>query len=884
MIAPSVSPPRTMPSLSLVGMSLGNGRYAVLAELGKGGMGEVYRARDTRLQRDVAIKRIAPGLHGDPAARERFLREVRRTSRLDDPHVAVVHDVVEEKDEILLVLELVSGTTLRERLAQGPLPSADFLPIAIQAARALVAAHGKHVVHCDLKPENVMLAPEGNVKVLDFGIARVLPATVAPNDPTRTGTAPSPPEENAGAGTASYMAPEMLRGEPADERSDLFALGIVLYEAWTGVHPFRGPNPVLTTDRILHGAPAPASQLRVETPAGLDALLARMLVKERAARVSSAREVLGALQDIQRGRTGAGDPGAVTTPRRAKVPAAALAGFVLAAAVLVAGTEPHTRHAIRRWFEPPLPPQKLLAILPIQAVGTDSTSQALAAGLTYTVASRLTSASAGLFQVIPLAEVQRSSVRSPAEARRQLGATLVLAGSLQRIGDGVRINFEVVDPKPGVQLRARMVECPASSVGHLQDMVLGAVVEELDVELRPEQQRAQGRVRTPKGGANSLVLQGRGRLLDYQDPAAVAEAVRLFRRATVQDPEHAPAWAGLGEAAWATYLLSHQSAWVDTARAALDRAVTLDPGLAEAHVGLGDVHQGTGFPALAVAAYRKAIALDPASDAAFRGIAAAYHELGRDNEAEVAYREAIARHPQYWAGYSHLGVFYLRQARYAEAKAEFKRVTELAPLNARGWSNLGAALAYLDRPQEAIEAFREAARLGPSAVVESNLGSLLYYQDRHAEAAVHLRRALAINSRDYRIHGRLADCLEHVPGSADSSRAHYRIAIAGAQAALEVNPRDAAALAALGAYNASLGRRAEAKRRIDQALAIAASDPEIQFYAVLVYEELGERATALVHLGRAVDAGYSLVEVRRNPDLVELRKDPRTLKLLENRG
>src|SRR5690349_2846596 len=175
MIAPSVPTPRVSPSTSLVGMSLGGGRYAVLAELGAGGMGEVYRARDSKLRRDVAIKRMAPGLRDDPAARERFLKEVRRTSRIDDPHLATVHDVIEEKGDVFLVLELVPGTTLRERIAQGPLPLEEFLSIAIQVARALVAAHAKNIVHGDLKPENVMRTPEGNVKVLDFGLARALP-------------------------------------------------------------------------------------------------------------------------------------------------------------------------------------------------------------------------------------------------------------------------------------------------------------------------------------------------------------------------------------------------------------------------------------------------------------------------------------------------------------------------------------------------------------------------------------------------------------------------------------------------------------------------------------------------------------------------------------
>jgi len=734
-----------------------------------------------------------------------------------------------------------------------------------------------------LKPENVMLTPEGNVKLVDFGIARLLPAK--PDDPTKSVSALSTGED-AGAGTASYMSPEALRGEPIDERSDLFSLGIVLYEAWAGTHPFRGPNQYVTTDRIQHATPLPAAHVRADTPAPLDSLFARLLVQDPASRPRDAREVLAVLQEVSRGRAGVPGITALPAPHRHVVPTAALAGFALAVLLLIAGTQPRIRHGIGTalGLERPLPAQKLVAILPFQAIERDSTSQALARGLTYTVASRLTGMSAGLFQVIPLTEIERAQVRSPGEAMRQLGATLVVTGSVQNTGGGSRVTFEIVDPKAGVQVRSATIDSRANEGVVFQDRVALGLVDELEVELRPEQRLALRSAGKPRGGANALVLEARGRLLDYQDPAAVAEAVRLFRRATLQDPKYAPAWAGLGEASWASYQVSHQASWVDSARTALERAARLDPDLAEAHIGLGDVHQGTGFPELAVAEYRKAIALDPTSDTAFRGIAASYHALGRDADAETAYREAIAKHPDYWAGYSHLGIFYSRQARYAEAYAMMRRVTELAPLNARGWSNLGVVLSYLDRQEEAIAALRESARLRPSAVVESNLASLLYYGNRTEEAGRHFRRALELDPTDYRVRGKLADCLRHLAGGADSARTQYGIAIREAEAALEVNPRDMIALASLASYNASLGRAAEAKRRIAQVLQVAGNDPEIQFYAVLVFEGLGERSTALDHLRRAVDAGYSLVEVRSNPDLVELRKDPRTVSLLANRG
>ena len=293
---------------------------------------------------------------------------------------------------------------------------------------------------------------------------------------------------------------------------------------------------------------------------------------------------------------------------------------------------------------------------------------------------------AGLLQVIPLSDLKRANVQSPADARRGFGATLAVAGSVRRLDDGLRVSFEVVDPQAGVGARARSTG-PGRAGALLQDRVAPRDRRRARARAAPRAACRAGPAADRAGSANTLVLQGRGRLLD----AGIRGGRRCrapVRQATAQDPAHAPAWAGLGDASWAAYLLTKEPAWIDSARTSLDRAVRLDPALAEAHTGLGDLDQGTGFPELAITEYKRAIALDPTGDAAFRGLATSYHALGRDADAETAFREAIARHPDYWGGYSHLGNFYLREARYPESLAMLRRVTELAPLNARGWSNL----------------------------------------------------------------------------------------------------------------------------------------------------------------------------------------------------
>jgi len=889
MIAPSVPSQRAAPASSLVGQRLDRGRYLVTDELGAGGMGEVYRAKDTRLNRDVAIKRMSPTLREDPEARARFLREARRTSRLDDPHIVVVHDVLEEGGDVFLVLELVHGRTLRERLADGPLALADFLSLGIQSARALTAAHAHAIVHCDLKPANIMVTPEGHVKVLDFGLARALPRKSGPEDSTldpNSVSVPSPTDENRGAGTPLYMSPEALRGEPCDEKSDLFALGVVLFEAWTGRHPFRGANPFVTSDHIQHEAAPPASTLRADTPAGLDALLGSLLAKEPGARPASAAVALGMLQEIAHDRPGVVDPGPPVAPPRVR----AAVALVLLLAISATGAGLALNLLWRDGgpvivAERPLPARRLVAILPFSVSGGDSTTRALATGLTYALASQLTRAQpySPALQVFPMSEVYGDSVHSPVAAHTRLGATIAIEGNLEKLDSGLRVTCSLVDPMTGGRLRSHTIDNAGRGENQMQDKVALAVAEMLELDAR-----ARTSILTPvphpvSEQAEALYLEGRGLMPEYQDLNKIERAGALFRRAIALDSSYAAAWAGLGDSEWTLYRETKDAAHVDRARIAFERAVHLAPNLSEGHTGLGQLQAGSGFPEIAIVEFRKAIALDPTSDAAYRGLASAFQTLGRDGEAETAYREAIARYPDYWGGYSWLGWFYVRTARYPEALATFRRVTQLAPDNPRGWRNMGGALTYLDRPREAMDALQRALAIRPDYLAYNNLGALQYYAGLVPQAADSYRRALAMNDKDFRVWGNLADCHRHLPGGSAEATRLYHEAIARAERVLEIDPQSATAMACLAEYNAHLGNRVEAERRLASALRIRPNDPELNFYGVVVYESLGNRAGALERFRRSLEEGYSLVEFERNPDLAAFREDPDVKQALAKR-
>ena len=289
---PAETAKRAQPLRSLTGITIG--RFVVGARLGSGGMGEVYLADDQKLGRRVALKRIAPELQADEQYRMRFFKEAERVSRFSSPRIAAIYDVVEEQGESLLVMEYVEGKTLRRRLAE-PLGMASFLRIAIQCAEDLAAAHEKGIIHGDIKPENIMITTDGDVKLLDFGVAKRVPS---PDDETLT--MKSLPSVTIGiSGTPAYMAPEVVLEKPPDHRADLFSLGIVFYESLAGSNPFRGDTLMGTFNRILHEESTPLIQLKPDVPAELDHTIGKMLAKDPADRYKSSSEVLTFLRGVQ---------------------------------------------------------------------------------------------------------------------------------------------------------------------------------------------------------------------------------------------------------------------------------------------------------------------------------------------------------------------------------------------------------------------------------------------------------------------------------------------------------------------------------------------------------------------------------------------------------
>jgi len=834
------------------------GRYVINARLGAGAMGEVYLAQHTQLQHNVAIKRLAPKLRADARYLARFLREGQRASALNHPHIARVYDVLEEKGELLLVMEYVEGTTLRERLKEA-MGMEEFLETGIQCGEALAAAHEKGILHGDIKPENIMLTPEHQVKVLDFGVARRLPI-FDENAETQS-------LEGTISGTPAYMAPEVLLLRQADARADIFSLGVVFYEALSGRHPFLAEGFTATTDRILHEVPPPLSRIDPDVPEALSGIVAKALAKDPAVRYASAQQVVDDLRAVQRGEQSGPQPRShLGLSLRRRVVLGVVAVAVLALIV---------------WYlmRPRIPAEPRLAVLAFTSLDNTPESQVIGKGIRETLNARVAQLAPSL-DVVPTTVVSRNPDGSWAEtpvdtgaAARQSRANLALRGTVYINGSRVIVQYVLTNIEVGKELSGDVVEGDRGDLYSLEDRVAQSVISHLGVAVNSQVLRAAEASAPRVEGAFEPYVKGRGYLENYDRPENVESAIDAFKHAVALDSKFAPAYAGLGKAYWRKYESSRDTQWLEAARQACGEAVALDAKLAEAHICLGRLDNVAGQYQKAVEEYQRALDEQPASDDAYIGLAAAYEGLNRAADAEKTYRRAINLRPDYWAGYNWLGAFYYGQGRYADAAEAFTQMVARAPDSFVGYSNLGLAQLYLGRYREAISSFQRSVSMRPSGVAYSNLATAYFYQKQYAEAARTYREGLKIAERDYLLWGNLGDALYWGPASRSQAPDAYRKAILLANEQLQVNPHDARVLGFRAWYHAALGESVAALSDAQRALQLAPRDPELMVNAALVYNQLKETQRALVWLTKAVGAGYRPIILRDTPNFDNLRGD-----------
>jgi serine/threonine protein kinase/Tfp pilus assembly protein PilF len=704
--------------------------YRIDERLGAGGMGEVYRAEDTRLGRPVALKFLPHGLKSDPESRARLLNEARAASMLRSPNIAVTYDIGEDRGADFIVMEYVDGELLSSRVAKGPLPGREVVEIGMQVADALDEAHSRGIVHRDIKSANLMRTDRGLVKVLDFGLAKFV-STGGAMDVTQAQMTMA----GIVVGTVSYMAPEQALGRPVDHRADLFSLGIVLFELLTGRMPFEGASPTEIIDHILHETPPPPSRYTTNVPAVLDAIVVRSLEKEPAFRYQSAREMSRDLRHVAEVMDGA--------PRvSSRVSAASVAAGSIENSVAVMTFTNITRESADDWIGTGI----------AETVSSDLKN---IHGLTIIGRARVYDALRNLSSDAHLNDSLAIDIG------RRLGATWVVVGGFQRMGPTVRITANFVEVATGEVRRTVKVDGRMDDIFALQDKIVFELSQGLNVALRGTEIAGIERQETRSVAAYESYARGMMNLRQATRDS-IDRAIAAFEDATRHDPEYAIAWAALGGAYGlkGNFLsipeMIHQSIELER------RALAIDPELSDAHTWLGAGLLALGRTGEAIAEVREAVRLDPQNGQGHQGLARAYWVGNGDFAAAVPeFERAIALNPEAGYSYLQLSLILAWQGELDRAEEICRRAVELQEQYISGNAGLQvvgahARLGYVHylkgKYEEALREYeRELAFIGSSdhalrdrTLLELNvkIGAAYQRQGRAGDAERHFGRAL----------------------------------------------------------------------------------------------------------------------------------------------
>jgi serine/threonine-protein kinase len=736
----------------MIGQALSH--YRIVEKIGAGGMGEVYKAHDERLDRHVAIKVLPSGTLADEHARKRFRKEALALSKLNHPNIATVHDFDTQDDVDFIVMEYVEGGSLADRVKTGPLPEMEISDLGVQIADALEEAHERGIVHRDLKPGNIAVTPKGRVKVLDFGLAKMLRPV------SEEATTAAMTEELAVGGTLPYMSPEELRGERADHRTDLYSFGVVLYEMATGRRPFEEKQSTALTAAIVQKPPEPPWTYNRRISPGLVNIIIKALDKDPEHRYQTARDMRVDLERLTA-------PVSVTAPLRKRSRAVswprATVGVAAVLAILFALNVGGLWD--RLIGEPDFPPIESLAVLPLENLSGDPEQEYFADGMTEALISDL--AKIGALKVISRTSAMRykDSDRRLPEIAAELNVDGIVEGTVLRAGDRIRITAQLIDASTDRHVWSESYEREMQNVLTLQSDVAQAIAREIRITLTPDEKTLLANASSVNPKAYEAYLKGRYHW-NRRSSESLWRGLEYFEEATQVDPGYAPAYAGIADAytLLADYRVRPYSEVIPLAKAAAIKALELDDQLADAHVSLAIIlafqwdwvgsereylraidlspdHRqarlwyagnllSVGRLDESLAEVERARRLDPLAPEIVLTVGCVLDFKGQYDDAIEQYRQAIELQPDLEIAYYWLSHANLQKGVFEEAISAAKKAVDLSGRNPMYLGRLGHALAVSGKGDEALEVLEELnlpenAELAPTyeiALIFTHLG------------------------------------------------------------------------------------------------------------------------------------------------------------------